>query len=117
MTTELRSAIAFYKRLAALPLDSSRRLKHINDAADTADHVLLAIRYGVVDSNIRRLNKTIIGLLLSRFRAERSSNHALVKRINDVMLGLHLAIDWMTGAQPVYSLQHIERSSCNRVRR
>jgi hypothetical protein len=111
----MRSATVFYKRLSALPEDSTLRLEQINHAATSAHHVLLAIGYGVTDLHIRALNKTIIGLLLSRLKAERSRNQHLIDRINETMLGLHLAIDWVTGVQPPFSMQHIERSACNRV--
>jgi hypothetical protein len=111
----MRSATVFYKRLSELPVDSTQRLEHINHAATSAHHVLLAIKYGVTDGHIRALNKTIIGLLLSRLKAERSRNQYLIDRINETMLGLHLAIDWVTGVQPPYSAQHIERGACNRM--
>lgn len=115
MTSSMRSATVFYKRLSELPFDSAQRLEHINHAATSAHHVLLAIKYGVIDSHIRSLNKTIIGLLLSRLKAERSRNQYLIDRINETMLGLHLAIDWATGVQPPFSAQHIERGVCNRM--
>ena len=117
MTPRMRCAAVFYKRLSELPQDSAKRLQHINYAATSARHVILAIKYGVADAHIRGLNKTIIGLLLSRLRAERSCNYKLIERINETMLGLHLAIDWATGVQPPFSVQQIDRGSCNRVSR
>lgn len=115
MTSSMRSATVFYKRLCEFPQDSAEKLGHINHAASSAHHVLLAIKYGVTDTHIRGLNRTIIRLLLSRLKAERSRNQNLIDRINNTMLGLHLAIDWVTGVQMPYSVQHIERGACNRV--
>jgi hypothetical protein len=115
MTSSMRSAEHFYKRFLAFPRDSARRLEHINRTTSSAHHVLLAIKYGVTDLHIRALNRTIVSLLLSRLRAERDRNQRVLNRINETMLGLHLAIDWITGVQPPFSVQYIDRSTCNRV--
>lgn len=115
MSPSMRSATVFYKRLSEFPAESAEKLEHINNAASSAHHVLLAIKYGVTDANIRGLNKTIIGLLLSRLKAERSCNQCLIDKINNTMLGLHLAIDWATGVQMPFSATHIERGVCNRM--
>lgn len=115
MTSSMRSALVFYKRLLAFPQDSAQRLEHINHSATSAHHVLLAIKYGVTDAHIGALNKTIVSLLLSRLRAERNRNQRVIDKVNETMLGLHLAIDWMTGVQPPFSVQYIDRSVCNHV--
>jgi hypothetical protein len=87
--------------LNTFPERSIRRLRHINNAANSANHVVLALGYGIGDSSIRSINRLIIGLMLSRMKAERSGDEQKVVRINDFLESLHECINSITGiAQP-----------------
>lgn len=80
-----------------LPADSIDRLRTINTSTSSSKHIILTLAYGLYDGNIRKLNKMITGLLLSRMKAEKAGKERLVNRINNFLEIMHEAIDLATG--------------------
>jgi hypothetical protein len=105
----------FYRWLNGFPEPSLNRLKRINNSAHDARHVVMSLGFGVYDCRIRALNNLIIKLLVARMRAERSSNEGTVERIQAILTGLHVAIDWATGKLERSDFSHLEQPSCNKV--
>lgn len=94
------------------PESSVKRLRHINQSATSARHVLLALAYGTVDENIAKLNRVITGLLLARLKAERTANFLVVARINTFMTLMHEEMDKLTGHHSSPGLN--DGNVCNR---
>ncbi len=90
-----------YDWLNSFPQESQSRLYQINHASTSASHIVLALGYGIYDSHIRKLNRLIIGLMLSRMKAERSDNDAVIANINKTLQDLHDSINRVTGLTPV----------------
>lgn len=105
----------FYRWLNGFPEPSLNRLKRINDSAQDARHVVLSLGFGVYDCRIRAVNNLIIKLLVARMRAERNKNDSTVARIQAILTGLHVAIDWVTGKLERNDFSHLENESCNKV--
>lgn len=105
----------FYRWLSAFPEPSVNRLRNINNASADARHVIISLGYGVYDCRIRALNNMIIKLLVARMKAERSCNERTLERIQAILTGLHVAIDWRTGRLERSDLSHLEQPSCNKV--
>ena len=76
------SNLGLLQWLYSFPQESQSRLYQINNASNSASHIVLALGYGFYDSNIRRLNRLIIGLMLSRMKAERDGKEGVVANIN-----------------------------------
>ncbi len=57
----------------------------------------------------------IIKLLVARMKAERTNNERTLERIQAILTGLHVAIDWATGRLERSDLSHLEQPSCNKV--
>lgn len=85
--------------LDAMPPESLDRLRTINAHSATSSHIIIALAFGIYDSHIRRLNRMITHLLLSRMKAERQGNEQVVARINGLMEQMHLIVDRVTGIQ------------------
>ena len=116
-TSVLSQARNLHNWLASFPDESLVRLKHVNDAASSAHHVILALTYAIYDPYMRDLNRMIINLLLCRMRAQRSGDTTRQQLINETMTALHTAVDWITG-KLVYLEVHTERENhqvCNRL--
>lgn len=92
-----------YDWMRRFPAATVDRLRNVNSSTGSAKHVVLALSYGLYDKNIAAINRTIVRLLLNRMFAERSGDELKIKRIQSVLAGLHLAIDWVTGAAEPYS--------------
>lgn len=106
---------ALYQWVAAFPAESIERLRTINAAATSAKHVLLALAFGICDSNIRRINRLIIQLLLTRMRAERAGDTHKLDAVNAKLSDIHLAIDWATGFVPPFDMREEQPDSpCNK---
>lgn len=99
--------------ITAWPTVSIERLGHVNHAATSASHVILALSYGLSDRHIRRLNKMIVGLLLSRMKAQRRGDVRLAERIESKLQDVHEAIDRATGTP---SGRQSAGNACARVR-
>lgn len=84
--------------LKACPAATIKRLKKINEAATSSAHIILALSYGLSDPHIRAINRMIVGLLLSRHKAQRSSNKLIEERIEAKLQDLHEAINLVTGS-------------------
>lgn len=105
----------FYRWLSGFPESSINRLRTINNASADARHVIISLGYGVYDCRIRGLNNMIIKLLVARLNAERTQNERTLARIQAILTGLHVAIDWVTGKLDRSDLSHLEQPSCNKV--
>ena len=57
----------------------------------------------------------IIKLLVARMKAERTNNERVRARIEAILTGLHVAIDWVTGRLERSDFSHLEQPSCNKV--
>jgi hypothetical protein len=117
ITSLLLQERKLYNWLKEFPSESLGRLKHVNDAASSAHHVILSLTYAIYDPYIRDLNRMIINLLLCRMRAQRAGDIGREQLINETMTALHTAIDWVTG-KLVYLEVHVERENhqvCNRI--
>lgn len=97
----------------SLPDETISRLNAINNSATSSHHIILALSYGLCDSNIWKLNRMIIGLLLSRMKAERKSDTLRVERINAKLNELHHAIDDLTGVVR----EHDDSEACKSAKR
>lgn len=105
----------FYRWLNGFPEPSLNRLRTINNSAQDARHVIISLGFGVYDCRIRAVNNLIIKLLVARMQAERSQNERTVARIQAILTGLHVAIDWVTGKLERGDYSHLEQDSCNKV--
>lgn len=105
----------FYRWLSGFPEPSINRLRTINNASADARHVIISLGYGMYDCRIRALNNMIIKLLVERMKAERSNNERTLERIQAILTGLHVAIDWTTGRLERSDFSHLEQPSCNKV--
>jgi hypothetical protein len=105
----------FYRWLSGFPEPSINRLRNINNASADARHVIISLGYGVYDCRIRGLNNMIIKLLVARMKAERTQNERTLARIQAILTGLHVAIDWTTGRLERSDFSHLEQPSCNKV--
>lgn len=113
-----RESGRLYAWMQAFPPITVERLRKINASTGSASHVVLAIGYGFYDSNIAAINKTIIGLLLKRMQAERCGDQVKIKRIQSVLAGMHIAIDWVTGKSEPYSPVSFDlQKACRSVKR
>lgn len=103
-----------YAWLRAMPFESLHRLRVINSNTASSRHIIQALAFGLIDSNIRRLNRMITHLLLTRMRAERDGKTQTITRINELMEDMHAVIDRVTGIERA----HCENKSvCNRPQR
>ena len=91
------SAKQIHGWLSTFPTSSLERLKRVNESTSSSSHILLTMSYGLIDSNIRALNRMIIQLLLCRMRAEKSRDESRLKRLEANLEDLHTAIDHITG--------------------
>lgn len=89
---------AIARWLEARPAATIKRLKKINEAATSSAHIILALSYGLSDPHIRAINRMIVGLLLSRHKAQRSNNKLIEERIEAKLQDLHEAINLATGS-------------------
>jgi len=105
----------FYRWLNGFPEPSLNRLKRINNASADAGHVIMSLRYSIFDCRIRAVNNLIIKLLVARLRAEKNQNVRALERIQAILTGLHVAIDWVTGKLDRSDFSHLEQPSCNKV--
>ncbi|GEM_PF-827310 len=105
----------FFRWLSGFPEPSINRLRTINNASADARHVIISLGYGVYDCRIRALNNMIIKLLVARMHAERAQNERTLERIQVILTGLHVAIDWTTGRLERSDFSHLEQPSCNKV--
>ncbi|MBX9668735.1 MAG: hypothetical protein K2X93_14000 [Candidatus Obscuribacterales bacterium] len=105
----------FYRWLKGFPEPSIKRLTRINNASADARHVILSLSFAVYDCRIRALNNLIVKLLVARLRAERISDNRSLERIQAILTGLHVAIDWATGKLELSDHSHLEQPSCNKV--
>ena len=96
-------AAGLHAWLLAMPPASLQRLRVINSNTASSKHIIQALAFGLIDGNIRRLNRMITHLLLTRMRAERQGKTQTIARINGLMEDMHEIIDCVTG---------IERTSC-----
>ncbi len=103
--------------LEGRPIATIDRLKKINHAATSSAHIILALSYGLTDPHIRAINRMIVGLLLSRHKAQRSGNKAIEERIEAKLQDLHDAINLVTGHDPTASAGHGEAAgnACKRA--
>lgn len=99
--------------LRSLPSETVARLNAINNSATSSHHIILALSYGMCDSNIWKLNRMIIGLLLSRLKAEQRADTLRIERINAKLNELHHAIDDLTGVVR----EHDESEACKSVKK
>ncbi|MDP3509658.1 MAG: hypothetical protein Q8T09_16930 [Candidatus Melainabacteria bacterium] len=88
---------AIARWLESRPAASIGRLKKINQAATSSAHIILALSYGLSDPHIRAINRMIVGLLLSRHKAQRSGNKLVEERTEAKLQDLHEAINRITG--------------------
>ncbi len=105
----------FYRWLSGFPEPSINRLRTINNASADARHVIISLGFGVYDCRIRALNNMIIKLLVARMHAERDNNERVLERIQAILTGLHVAIDWVTGRLERSDFSHLDQPSCNKV--
>ena len=89
------TAIALW--LETRPVATIGRLKKINQAATSSAHIILALSYGLRDVHIRAINRMIVGLLLSRHKAQRNGNKLIEERTEAKLQDLHEAINRVTG--------------------
>ncbi|MBP9809596.1 hypothetical protein KBF38_14955 [bacterium] len=89
---------AIARWLETRPLATIRRLRKINQAASSSAHIILALSYGLSDPHIRAINRMIVGLLLARHKAQRSSNKLIEERTEAKLQDLHEAINLVTGS-------------------
>lgn len=85
--------------LLAMPPESLQRLRVINANTASSKHIIQALAFGLIDGNIRRLNRMITHLLLTRMRAERQGKTQTIARINELMEDMHEIIDCVTGIE------------------
>ncbi|MGD9682498.1 MAG: hypothetical protein AB7W16_15030 [Candidatus Obscuribacterales bacterium] len=85
--------------MAAFPPESRERLRRINLAATSSNHVVLAVTYGLFDPSIRALNRMITNLLLLRMRLERRGDRRRAERVERKLSELHTAINLITGVK------------------
>lgn len=97
--------------MQSLPPESIARLRTINLSTSGSSHVILAVAYGIVDRNIRAVNRMITALLLARLRAERAGETKLVERINRFMDEMHESVNQATNSRPA---QQTRERSCGR---
>jgi hypothetical protein len=112
MSIKLRS-MNFQNWLLDLPEESRNRLRAINMSAGSAEHIILALAFGIYDRHIRKVNQMITSLLVARLRAERAGKVLMVNRINSFMEEMHAAIDQTTGGSVPTSIR-AGGSPCNR---
>lgn len=97
--------------LLAMPPESLHRLRVINSNTASSKHIIQALAFGLIDGNIRRLNRMITHLLLTRMRAERHGKTQTIARINELMEDMHEVIDRVTGVER----EHFKNEGvCNR---
>ena len=89
--------------LKSMPPATIERLQKINEAASSSAHIILALSYGLSDPHIRRINRIIVDLMLSRHRAQRQGQKQLELRIESKLQDLHQAINFVTGMDNVPS--------------
>lgn len=99
--------------MAAFPPESRERLRRINLAATSSNHVVLAVTYGLFDPCIRSLNRMITSLLLLRMRLERRGDRCRVERVERKLSELHTAINLITGIKREPGSHH---EACRRPR-
>ena len=88
-----------FQWLSGFPSTSLRRLKQINSSTGSSRHIILTVSYGLVDPNIRALNKMIIHLLLSRMKFEKNGDTRRIERVEKKMGELHTVVDLLTGVK------------------
>ena len=99
--------------LDTFPQSSIQKLQSINKATNGAYHMILALSYGLCDDRIRRLNRMVVNLLVSRLKAKRHSRLDQVAKINKTLFDFHWAVDQITKTTRTYD----SLSVCNSVPR
>lgn len=102
--------------LKSMPSATIERLQKINEAASSSAHIILALSYGLSDPNVRRINKIIVDLMLSRHKAQRRGQKQLELRIENKLQDLHQAINFVTGMDNLPSSAGAD-NACKRVMR
>lgn len=92
-----REAQCLQAWMLCFPTATIERLCNINSSTGSAKHVVMSLGYGIYDKNIAAINRTIVRLLLNRMRAEKNGNEIMIKRIQNILAGVHYAIDSVTG--------------------
>lgn len=92
--------------MATFPPESRERLRRINLAATSSNHVVLAVAYGLFDPSIRAINRMITNLLLLRMRLERIGDCLRAERVERKLTELHTAIDLITGVKREAGAHH-----------
>lgn len=92
-----KQASGFYRWLCGFPVESKNRLKKINSSATSSRHIILTLSFGLIDPNIRALNRMITHFMLLRMKCEKRGDCARVQRMESKLEELHLAIDTITG--------------------
>ena len=87
----------FYIWINRFPIDSLNRLKKINAAATSSGHIVLTLSFGLIDPNIRALNRIITAFMLLRLKCEREGDQLRIQRMETKLEELHSAIDTITG--------------------
>lgn len=86
-----------FKWLSGFPAQSLDRLKQINLSTNSSKHIILTVSYGLIDPNIRAVNKMIVNLLLLRMKFEKKGDCKRIEKVEKKMQELHVVVDELTG--------------------
>lgn len=89
---------AYFRKLDAFPQKSKERVLAIKQAEEAEGkegpkHMSLAVAYGVVDKNVRWLNKEIVNLIRGRNKARKAGDEAAESTARERLADLREAIN------------------------